>query len=260
MTTIAHISDLHFGTEEGAIADGLLRDVASQEPSVVALSGDLTQRALAPQFRAARAYVDRLPRPVLAVPGNHDLPLYNLAARAVRPRNGYRRAINRNTEPRFVRADVALVSVDSTRHYFWKDGRVSARQLDAMADAFAGAPASACRIVMMHHPCVVPPTFPKHNRVDNADACLAAFAAANVEVVLAGHMHDAFVVHLDADPPRRQRAMVLSQAGTAISSRRRSQPNSYNIIRVSEREIGVTIRRWDGDKFSPGEEERFPRG
>ena len=260
MTIIAHISDLHFGTEETAIAEGLLHDLASQEPSVVALSGDLTQRALAPQFRAARAYVNRLPHPVLAVPGNHDLPLYNLAARAVQPRKGYRACINRNTEPRFVRSDIALVSVDSTRHYFWKDGRVSSRQLDAVAGAFAGAPPSACRIVMMHHPCVVPPTFPKHNRVDNADACLEAFGAAGVEVVLAGHMHDAFVVHLDADPPDRKRAMVLSQAGTAISSRRRSQPNSYNIIQVTEAEIAVTIRRWDGAGFGPGEEQRFPRG
>lgn len=259
MSTIVHLSDFHFGTEVPEIAEALVADVAAQHPDLVAFSGDVTQRALKSQYAAARAYIERLPKPLISIPGNHDIPLYNPVARAMVPLRGYRAQIAANTEPSFTDDQIALVSIDTSRHYFWKDGTVSDAQLARMKRAFAAVPSSACRIVMMHHPCFVPPEFPVHNRVGNADACLDAMSEAGVEVVLAGHMHDAFVRLTDPVPPHRPVHLVLSQAGTAISTRRRSQPNSYNIVRVTDTEVTVVIRAWGGAAFTDGASHRFAR-
>ena len=259
MTTIVHISDFHFGTEIPEITAALVPDVIAQNPTLVAFSGDQTQRALKGQYEQARAYMASLPKPSVSIPGNHDFPMYNPLARALRPLSGYRKYISEDTEPSYIDSNIALVSIDTSRHYFWKDGTVSRSQLERMKNSFAGVPPTACRIVMMHHPCFVPPEFPVHNQVGNADAALAAMSQARVELVLAGHMHDAFVRLTDPEPPHRPVHLILSQAGTAISSRRRSQPNSYNVVHVDEAEISIVVRMWNGTAFADGETRRFAR-
>ena len=259
MTTIAHLSDFHFGTELAGVAAELVPDVIAQRPDLVAFSGDATQRALEGQYLVAREYLDRFPRPIIAVPGNHDIPLYNPLSRAFGPRKGYRTHIDRNTEPTWFNESVALMCVDTTRHYFWKDGRVSTEQLERIRRGFASAAPGACRIVMMHHPCVVPPEFPIHNRVDNAERCIDVMSSSGVELVLAGHMHDAFVVRTIVRPPQRPTPIILSQAGTAISDRRRSQPNSYNLVRITDATIEVSIRQWQGFGFGESSVHRFDR-
>ena len=88
MATIAHLSDIHFGRVDPAVVDALIDTLTAVAPDLVALSGDLTQRARSGQFRAARRFLDRLPRSLLVVPGNHDVPLFNLAARLSSARAG----------------------------------------------------------------------------------------------------------------------------------------------------------------------------
>lgn len=259
MTTVVHLSDFHFGTDLPRIADALVSDVIAQHPDLVAFSGDVTQRALAAQYHAAHAYFARFPAPWIAVPGNHDIPLYNPVARALRPLDAYREHIATDIEPSHFNDQIAAVSISTARHYLWKDGSVSSSQLRRMQRAFRKTAPSACRIVMMHHPCLVPPEFPVHNTVGNAKAALGAFSRAKVDVVLTGHMHDAFVVRVEPGS-RRPHPVVLSQAGTAISSRRRSQPNSYNIVTVTDDEVIVTIRMWGGNAFGDAGAYRFPRG
>ncbi|MDZ4744406.1 MAG: metallophosphoesterase [bacterium] len=259
MTTIAHLSDFHFGTEIPEITNALIADVQALRPTLVAFSGDHTQRALEHQYKAASEYFALLPKPLVAIPGNHDFPLYNPIARALAPLQGYKKYISKEIEPSYNDEHIALVSINTSRHYFWKDGIVSNKQLDRMKMEFSAVPATACRIVMMHHPCFVPPEFPKHNKVDRADEALAAMSHARVELVLAGHMHDAFVILTDPEPPHRPVHLVLSQAGTAISDRRRSQPNSYNIVRIQDHEITIVIRAWNGSAFADAETRRFTR-
>ena len=104
MRRIAHLSDLHFGAEEARIAEGLLDDLASRSPDLVVVSGDLTQRARRHQFLAARAFLDRIAAPRLVVPGNHDIPLYNLAARVARPYAEFERAFGDDLEDCLERA------------------------------------------------------------------------------------------------------------------------------------------------------------
>src|SRR5436190_16940942 len=93
MRTIAHISDLHFGRLDPPVAEGLVADLADRKPSLLVVSGDFTQRAREGQFRAAADFLKRLPTPQLLVPGNHDIPLYNLIRRFFFPLDRYRRII-----------------------------------------------------------------------------------------------------------------------------------------------------------------------
>src|SRR6478752_716554 len=101
MATIAHLSDIHFGRVEPRLVTALVRTIAAVAPDLVAVSGDLTQRARRSQFQAARRFLDLLPFPLLVVPGNHDVPLYNLPVRLLDPYRGYRRYIQQDLEPVF---------------------------------------------------------------------------------------------------------------------------------------------------------------
>src|SRR5215213_4331020 len=101
MQTIAHVSDIHFGRVDARVVTALGHAITALAPDLVVVSGDLTQRARAQQFREARQFLDRLPRPLLVVPGNHDVPLFNLAARFVDPFGGYRRYIQEDLEPAY---------------------------------------------------------------------------------------------------------------------------------------------------------------
>ena len=93
MRTIVHLSDIHFGRVDPRLVAPLVDAVRAAAPDLVAVSGDLTQRARRRQFEQARAFLDKLPPPILAVPGNHDVPLFNLPARFLDPFGGYRRHI-----------------------------------------------------------------------------------------------------------------------------------------------------------------------
>ncbi len=96
MKKIAHISDLHFGTEDPMVATGLLEDLADYQPDLAAVSGDLTQRARHSEFIAARNYLAQIAAPKIIVPGNHDIPLYNILRRWLAPLQNYHETITRD--------------------------------------------------------------------------------------------------------------------------------------------------------------------
>ena len=97
MRTIAHLSDLHFGATDPVLVSAVIDEVRRREPDVIAVSGDLTQRARRTQFIAAREFLSALPGPLVVVPGNHDVPLYNVIARFSSPLRGFHRHIGRET-------------------------------------------------------------------------------------------------------------------------------------------------------------------
>src|ERR1700704_6778790 len=99
MRTLVHLSDLHFGRVDKQLIDPLISAVTEVKPDLVAVSGDLTQRARSHQFREARAFLDALPKPQIVVPGNHDIPFYNFLARFAQPLDNYRHYISSDLEP-----------------------------------------------------------------------------------------------------------------------------------------------------------------
>ena len=153
MRTLAHLSDLHFGRVEPAVLEALRRRLRALAPDVVAVSGDLTQRARARQFREARAFLDSLPGPQVVVPGNHDVPLYNVVARFISPLGGYRRIVSDELEPGFVDEEIAVLGLNTARSFVLKGGRVSAAQIERLRRQFSGLGGERTKILVAHHAC-----------------------------------------------------------------------------------------------------------
>src|SRR5690606_25121678 len=157
MRTLAHISDLHFGRVNARVAEGLVEDLHRLRPNLVVTSGDLTQRARGRQYRAAADYLKRLPNPQLTVPGNHDVPLYDVARRFLSPLGRYRRMITGDVSPRFVDEELAVLGINTARSLTWKNGRISVEQILELEELFSSLPASVFKVVVTHHPFIPPP-------------------------------------------------------------------------------------------------------
>jgi 3',5'-cyclic AMP phosphodiesterase CpdA len=249
MTLLIQISDPHFGTEQAAVVEALVRLVHQQAPSLVVLSGDITQRARREQFRAARAFVDALKVPaVLAIPGNHDVPLFNLWARAFMPYAHYSRAFGTDLEPVFESATLLAVAVNTTRRYRHKDGAVSDAQIARVAARFAQAAPEQVRIAVVHQPVLVTQTRDVPNLLHGHEAAVHAWAAAGCDLVMGGHIHLPYVRPLHDGFPRLPRRMWAVQAGTAVSARvRHEAANSVNLVRcaIDRGHRRCAVERWD---------------
>jgi 3',5'-cyclic AMP phosphodiesterase CpdA len=256
MTLLLQVSDPHFGTEQPAVAAALRTLVHERRPQVLLLSGDITQRATAAQFAAARAYVDSLDVPVcLAVPGNHDIPLFDLASRLLRPYARYARAFGTELEPQFENADLLLLALNTTRRWRHVDGEISAAQIERVARRFEAAAAQQWRVVVVHQPIAVPTAAEAHDLLHGHQAALRRWATAGADLVVGGHIHLPYVLALPALRPSPPLWVV--QAGTAISRRvRAGVGNSVNLIELQGRPArSGRVERWDHDSAT----QRFER-
>jgi 3',5'-cyclic AMP phosphodiesterase CpdA len=245
MRTLIHLSDLHFGRVDQALL-GPLRDlIHSIAPSVVVISGDLTQRAKPEQFEEARAFLDTLPGPQIVVPGNHDISLYNVFRRFVKPLARYKRYITDDLDPVYVDDEIAVVGVNTARSLTIKDGRVNKEQVARIREQLTGLDPKLTRIVVTHHPFDLPTSFEEQDLVDRAPMAMEVFAECGVDVLLAGHMH---VSHAASTAARYQidaYAALVVQAGTATSTRGRGEVNSFNLLRVEHERVEVDRYGWD---------------
>ncbi|MES2976210.1 MAG: metallophosphoesterase [Pseudomonadota bacterium] len=234
MTTVLHISDTHFGTEVTPVCEALTALAHERRPDVLVYSGDITQRAYQSQFAAARAFCDGLGiGRMLCLPGNHDVPLFNLAARLWHPYRGYLRYFGPELEPVLDLPDLLVIGVKTTRRMRHKNGVVSQAQVERVAGRLAAARPGQLRIVVTHQPAAVSRARDEHDRLRGGQAALDAWAAAGADLVLGGHIHLPYVMDAtqasDAFPPSRPLWCV--QAGTAVSSRvRHGTVNSVNLV------------------------------
>jgi 3',5'-cyclic AMP phosphodiesterase CpdA len=244
MRTIVHLSDIHFGKVDDKLLDPLRATVESVAPDVVVVSGDLTQRARSEQFKAAKAYLDTLPRPQIIVPGNHDIPLYNVAARFLTPLTKYRRYITPNLAPEYVDEEIAVMGLNTARSLTIKDGRVNREQLGRLEARLAGIDPKLTRIVVTHHPFDLPEHHDEDDLVDRAPMAMEAFSKCGVDLLLAGHVHTSS----SANSAKRYKiagyAALVVQAGTATSTRGRGEENSFNVLRIDPDEIQVERYSW----------------
>ncbi|HVK55971.1 MAG TPA: metallophosphoesterase [Burkholderiales bacterium] len=257
MSLLLHISDTHFGTERPNVVDALLRMAREQAPDVVVLSGDITQRARRSQFKAAREFVDRLaPAAMLAVPGNHDIPLFNLVARMFAPYANHQREFGSDLERVLESADFLVIGVNTTRPSRHKDGEVSSEQIERVSRRLHQARPNQLRIVVTHQPVHVTRPEDERNLLHGGDDAVRAWVNAGVDLLLGGHIHLPYVRPLKERLDDLSRDAWVAQAGTAVSSRLRSEaPNSVNLIRHSggDKLSRCNVERWDygrpGDCF-----------
>ena len=261
MTTLAHISDLHFGREDPRLAEALLAALDDLAPDVIVVSGDFTQRAKKRQFRAARAFLRKLPNvPRLVVPGNHDVSTTNLIERALRPLRRYRRYLTPDLAPYLEVPGIAIVGINTVRVVATKDGRINSQQVEAACAQLAGSAADAVRVVVTHHPMDLPASDLKHALVTRAGMAMKRFAECGVDLFLSGHLHSGLAITTVARYPGLRRAAVVAHAGTAISTRTRGEPNAWNVIRLTQDEISVEQRVWKDASFAVADSVSFTRG
>lgn len=231
MSVLLQISDTHFGTEQPQVLEALVALAAQQRPDLVVLSGDITQRARPDQFRAARAFTDRLGAPVLAVPGNHDIALFDLWSRLTKPYARYAAAFGSDTEPTHASADWLVIGVNTTRAWRHKNGEVSTAQIDRVARRLSTASSDQLRVVVVHQPLAVTEACDRPNLLRGHAQAQRVWAAAGADLLMGGHIHLPYTL---AQRSLARRLWVV-QAGTAVSSRTRpGVPNSVNILRWGE--------------------------
>src|SRR5689334_20572595 len=198
MRTLVHLSDLHFGRVDPELLDPLRELVHRIAPTVVVVSGDLTQRAKSEQFEEAKAWLDTLPGPQIIVPGNHDISLYNVFRRFVLPLDRYKRYITDDLDPVYIDDEIAVVGVNTARSLTWKDGRVNKEQVEKIRATLAGLPPEVVRVVVTHHPFDVPEGVEESDLVDRAHMAMDAFADCGVDLLMAGHLHKSHAGNTEA--------------------------------------------------------------
>ena len=260
MKTIAHVSDVHFGREDPEIVAGLLTSVERAKPDVVVVSGDLTQRAKKRQFRAARAFLHELSKaPQIVVPGNHDVSATNLFERALRPLARYKRYITQDINPFYEDGEIAIAGINTVRIAAVKDGRLNLGQVRVACEQLSRAAAGSVRIVVTHHPIDMPADDLRHTLVHRAVMAMHEFSAAHVDLFLSGHFHAGLALVTSARYKLEGYSAVVAHAGTAVSTRTRGVPNSWNRIEIDGDQIEIQQMIWTEKKFEKGENARYER-
>lgn len=247
MRTIVHVSDLHFGRIDPSSVDPLRDALVEAKPDLIAVSGDFTQRAKPREFEAARAFLDSLVPPKLLVPGNHDVPLWNVAMRFAAPLARYRRYITQDLEPEYQDEEMVVLGVNTARALAWGEGRINKAQVRRVVERLAAVPSSVTRIIVTHHPFDLPPGVHERRLVGRARMAMQALASANADLFLSGHLHLSHASHSAERYRIEGHSALIVQAGT-VSMRGRGEQPSFNVLTIRRGEIELSRRLWQPDR------------
>jgi 3',5'-cyclic AMP phosphodiesterase CpdA len=250
LRTIVHLSDLHFGRADPQLVDPLIETVREINPTLIAVSGDLTQRARSYQFQEARAFLDAFTQPKIIVPGNHDIPMYNVYARFLHPLHKYRRYITDDLQPTYADEEMIAVGVSTARSLVVKGGRINQRQLAHVKEKFCALADDVVKILVTHHPFDLPSGHDDRDMVGRAKMAMTGLAECGADVFLAGHLHVSHTGHTADRYKIHGHSALVVQAGTAISTRGRGEANSFNVIRLKHPNIQVRRLSWNPESFS----------
>lgn len=264
MVRIAHLSDLHFGAHDERLVAAVEERLDKAKPDLVVISGDFTQRARTEQFKEACRFLERLKgagHEVLGVPGNHDVPLYDVLRRFLSPLSRYRRYIDDTLCPYHELSGAAVLGINTARSLTVKDGRINEGQVAFIRESFARTGRDTVRILVTHHPMFALPVGegPELGEaIGRQEMALRAVAEAGVDLLLAGHNHRASTHHARDLVTDAGSALVV-QAGTATSTRLRDEEQSFNLLEIVKGQATVAVQTWDGDSFRSRDTESYIR-
>ena len=214
---------MHFGRTDERVVEELRRSVTELQPSLIAVSGDLTQRARRAEFQLAKHFLDSLPGPQLVVPGNHDVPLHNVFDRFLRPLDLFQETITAELAPFHLDDEIAVLGINTARSLTIKSGRINILQIRKVRERFCDLDPKLIRILVTHHPFDLPDTYATRELVGRANLAMESFAECGLDLLLAGHFH---VSHSGPTALRYSahgHSSIFVQAGTACSTRGRGE-------------------------------------
>ena len=264
MARLAHLSDLHFGAHDPKLVDAVARRMDEEKPELIVISGDFTQRARTDQFKEACRFLEQLREAghqVLGVPGNHDVPLYDILRRFLSPLTRYKRFVDDELCPFHQLDGAAVLGINTARSLTFKDGRINAEQVEQIRQTFAPTPETMPRILVTHHPLFALPVDDKGalgKAIGRQELALDVVADAGVDLLLAGHNHRASTHHAP-DLVTRAASTLVVQAGTATSVRLRDEDQSFNLIEVAPDDVTVVVQGWDGTGYASQDAQRYIR-
>jgi len=252
------LSDVHFGHHDPAVVEAVEAFLYERRPDLVVISGDFTQRARVAQYQEAAEFVERIEQnglQVLAVPGNHDVPLYDIVRRFARPLHRYKRFIDDDLCPYWENGELAVLGINTARSLTIKDGSVSYEQMHRIREAFSEVAEEKLRILVTHHPLFAMPLGDEGELTKVANRSVDALTAASdagVDMLLAGHFHRSYSVSAREMVETAGPALVV-QAGTATSTRLRGgEQQSFNWIEAAKSRIELQVQRWEEGAFIGG--------
>jgi len=257
---LVHLSDLHFGAHDDSLVGAVEQSIADLQPDLVVVSGDFTQRARTEQFKEACHFLSRVREAgfeVLGVPGNHDVPLYDVLRRFLSPLTRYRRYIDDTLCPFHELPGVAVLGLNTARSLTFKDGRISEEQVAFIRESFARTPQESFRVLVTHHPLFALKIGDEVQRaIGRQELALDAVQEAGVDMLLAGHNHHASSQDAGDLVTRAGGALVV-QAGTATSTRVREQEQSFNTLDIGDGAVTITVNAWKGERFEPTDAQHY---
>ncbi|WP_133128417.1 metallophosphoesterase family protein [Legionella nagasakiensis] len=240
---IVHISDLHFGMHHDSIINAFLADMTNINPTITIISGDLTQRAKSEQYKQVQAFIKKLSGLVLTVPGNHDIPLWNIFSRLFHPFALYRTHVHAELDAAFENEEVRLLGVNSVMPYRIKSGQLASETLTYINNYFAH-PFYGLNILFFHH------NFDymegMHKPLKNYYQFLTYLKSSNIHIVCTGHLHYANASILEKN--NHQPCLVL-HAGSLCCQRSKDGLNSYYVIEIEHGHGKINWRVFNDSTF-----------
>ncbi|MBC8165749.1 MAG: metallophosphoesterase [Bryobacteraceae bacterium] len=250
MKTIVHLSDLHFNAVDNKLIPPLVEAVNSIKPDILAVSGDLTQHAHQDEFEAAMSLIRSLPGHLIVVPGNHDMSFYNLWRRATQRLKLFRKLVTNDPEPFYSDGEITVLGLNTARVSHLRDGRIRGWQVQRMEERMGAAPSDSVKVLVTHHPFDLPDTFNARELVGRGEEYVPRVVKC-IDLMLAGHMH---ISHAGPTALRYKiegQSTIFVQAGTALSTRVRSECNSFQVIRTTKGSIETQQYLEEEKEFRP---------